>query len=76
MLNSPKLQQIVMGMKAGGDNRIIIFDLPPMLAWTDTQAFSSQADAALLVIDDGVTTKPDLERAIAMPESTNIAGAV
>lgn len=76
MLNSPKMEQLVRDMKAGDDNRIIIFDLPPMLSTTDALAFSPQVDAALLVIEDGVTTKPDVKRAIEMLDRTHIVGTV
>lgn len=76
MLNSPKMEQLVRDMKAGDDNRIIIFDLPPILSKTDALAFSPQVDAALLVIEDGVTAKSDVERAIEMLVSTSIVGTV
>jgi capsular exopolysaccharide synthesis family protein len=76
MLNSPKMGQLVRDMKAGSDNRVIIFDLPPMLPTTDALAFSPRVDAALLVIEDGVTAKPDLERTVAMLDCTNIVGTV
>ncbi|MGB5338415.1 MAG: CpsD/CapB family tyrosine-protein kinase [Gammaproteobacteria bacterium] len=76
MLNSPKMWQLVRDMKAGSDHRIIIFDLPPMLPTADALAFSPQVDAALLVIEDGVTVKPDLERTVAMLDCTSIVGTV
>ena len=76
MLNSPKMQRLVKDMKSPSDNRIIIFDLPPALSTTDALSFSSQVDAALLVIEDGVTKKQDLECAVERLNGTNIVGTV
>jgi capsular exopolysaccharide synthesis family protein len=76
MLNSPKMEQLVVDMKSGDDNRIIIFDLPPMLSTSEALAFSPQVDAALLVIEDGVTKIPDIERTVEMLGRTNIVGTV
>ncbi len=76
MLNSPKMIQLVSDMKSCDENRIIIFDLPPALSTSETLAFSAQVDAALLVIEDGVTHRQDIERAAGLLDSTNIAGTV
>ena len=76
MLNSPKMEQLVRDMKSSGDNRIIIFDLPPVLLTADAMAFSPQVDAALLVIEDGVTKRQDVECAVEQLSGTHIVGTV
>jgi capsular exopolysaccharide synthesis family protein len=76
MLNSPKMAQLVADMKSRYHSRIIIFDLPPVLTSADALAFSPYVDAALLVIEEGVTEKQDLERAVELLSSTNIVGTV
>jgi len=76
MLNSPKMAQLVADMKSRYHSRIIIFDLPPVLSSADALAFSPYVDAALLVIEEGVTEKQDLERAVELLSSTNIVGTV
>jgi capsular exopolysaccharide synthesis family protein len=76
MLNSPKMAQLVADMKSRYQSRIIIFDLPPVLTSADALAFSPYVDAALLVVEDGVTEKQDLERAIELLSATNIVGTV
>jgi Mrp family chromosome partitioning ATPase len=76
MLNSPKMAQLVTDMKSRYHSRIIIFDLPPVLTTADALAFSPYVDAALLVIEEGVTEKQDLERAVELLGSTNIVGTV
>ena len=76
MLNSPKMAQMVKDMKSRYHSRIIIFDLPPVLSSADALAFSPYVDAALLVIEEGVTQKHELENAVELLSSTNIIGTV
>jgi len=76
MLNSPKMAQLVADMKSRYHSRIIIFDLPPVLTSADALAFSPYVDAALLVVEEGVTEKQDLERAVELLSSTNIVGTI
>jgi protein-tyrosine kinase len=75
-LNSPKMAQLVKDMKSRYHSRIIIFDLPPVLTSADALAFSPYVDAALLVIEEGVTQKHEVEHAIELLSSTNIIGTV
>ena len=76
MLNSPKMAKLVKDMKSRYHSRIIIFDLPPVLTSADALAFSPYVDAALLVVEEGITRKQDVERAIDLLSSTNIVGTV
>ena len=76
MLNSLKMRQLIRDIKMSGDNRFIIFDLPPVLSSSETLAFSPQVDAALLVIEDGYTKKQDIECAVERLGHTNIVGTV
>jgi len=76
MLNSPKMVQLVEEMKSRYHSRIIIFDLPPVLSSADALAFSPYVDAALLVIEEGVTQKQDVEHALDLLQNTNIIGTV
>jgi protein-tyrosine kinase len=76
MLSSPKMEQLVSDMKSRYHSRIIIFDLPPVLTSADALAFSPYVDAALLVIEEGVTQKHEIENAVELLSSTNIIGTV
>ena len=76
MLNSPKMAQLVEDMKSRYHSRIIIFDLPPVLTSADALAFSPYVDAALLVVEEGITQKQDIEHAVELLSSTNIIGTV
>lgn len=76
MLNSPKMAQLVADLKSCDPNCIIIYDLPPVLASAEAMSFAPLTDAALLVIEDGVTRKHDIERAMDRLSCTNIVGTV
>ena len=76
MLNSPKMKQLIEDMKSRYHSRIIIFDLPPVLSSSDALAFSPYVDAALLVVEEGVAQKEDIERAVELLSTTNIVGTV
>jgi capsular exopolysaccharide synthesis family protein len=76
MLSSPRMGRLVEEMKARYPSRIIIFDLPPLLTSSDTLAFAPHVDAALLVVEEGVTQKDELQRAVELLGVTNIVGTV
>jgi exopolysaccharide/PEP-CTERM locus tyrosine autokinase len=76
MLSSPKMTRLVEEMKSRYRDRIIIFDLPPLLTSSDTLAFAPQVDAALLVVEEGITRKEELEQAVDLLSVTNIVGTV
>jgi capsular exopolysaccharide synthesis family protein len=76
MLNSPGMRQLVADIRSSDDNRMVIFDLPPVLSTSEALAFSTQVDAVLLVVEDGVTNRQDIARAATMLDSTTIVGTV
>ncbi len=61
-LGSPKMISLVEELKQRYPNRVIIFDLPPMLESDDAIAFSPYVDAMLLVIEEAKTRPDELER--------------
>ena len=76
LLNSSKMTRLVSDLKSSTDKCIIIFDVPPVLGTAETLAFSAQVDAALLVIEDGITNRKDIARAVDLLSSTNVVGTV
>jgi protein-tyrosine kinase len=76
MLNSPKMVDLVANMKSRYHSRVIIFDLPPVLSTADALAFSPYVDAVLLVVEEGITQKHDVEHAVELLDNTNIVGTV
>ena len=76
MLNSPKMERLVMDLKSSADNCVVIFDAPPVLGTSETVSFAPQVDAALLVIEDNITTRSDLAETVELLGATNIVGTL
>jgi Mrp family chromosome partitioning ATPase len=57
-------------------NRIVIYDLPPVLATDDALSFVPQVDAALMVIGEGRTHREDLLRCLELLRDTPVLGTV
>ncbi|MCG7864806.1 MAG: CpsD/CapB family tyrosine-protein kinase [Candidatus Thiodiazotropha taylori] len=76
MLSSPKMVQLVEDLKSRYPNRMVIFDMPPLLSCDDVIAFSPYIDSVMLVIEEGVTRKDELKRAIDLLGDTNMLGTV
>ena len=76
MLSSPKMLALVKELKERYPSRLIVFDMPPVLACDDVVAFSPYFDAALLIIEESGTPKKALEQAYSMLDKTNILGTV
>jgi Mrp family chromosome partitioning ATPase len=57
-------------------NRIVIYDLPPVLATDDALSFIPQVDAVLLVVGEGRTRREDLLRCLELLRDTPIVGTV
>jgi len=74
MLASLKIQQLVEEIKTRYTDRIVIFDLPPMLAADDALAFSPHVDAFMLVVEENKTTKEDLKNALIMLKDVPLIG--
>ena len=76
MLSSPKMIALVDELKTRYPSRIVIFDLPPLLATDDALAFSPYVDAILLVAEEGKTSKEDLLQVKNILKDSNIIGTV
>ena len=76
LVRSPAMAALVRELKSRYDNRIVIFDLPPVLSTADALAFSPLVDAALLVVEECATPRDDVRRACELLGSTNLVGVV
>jgi exopolysaccharide/PEP-CTERM locus tyrosine autokinase len=76
MLNSPKMSRLVEEMKNRYPSRIVIFDLPPVLNTADAMAFAPYVDATLLVVEEGKTTRKEVQHALDLLSATNVIGTV
>ncbi len=76
MLRSPKMIHLVDEIKARYADRLVIFDLPPVLAIDDAIAFTPYTDALLLVAENGATKREDLGATLELLKGTPIIGTV
>jgi Mrp family chromosome partitioning ATPase len=58
------------------EERIILFDLPPLLRDDDALVFTPYVDASLLLVEYGVAQADDVERCMQLLQSTNVIGTV
>jgi protein-tyrosine kinase len=76
MLRSPRMVALVNELKTRYPDRLIVFDLPPILAADDALAFSPYTDSILMVAESGSTKKDDLQKAYDILKSTPLIGTV
>ncbi|MBN8279125.1 MAG: CpsD/CapB family tyrosine-protein kinase [Gammaproteobacteria bacterium] len=76
MLRSPRMVALVNEIKTRYPDRLIVFDLPPILAADDALAFSPYTDCFLMVAESGGTKKDDLQKAFEILKNTPLVGTV
>lgn len=76
MLSSPKMVNLIEELKSRYPSRLVLIDMPPILACDDVLAFSPHFDAVLLVAEEGETGKEELGRAGKLLEKASLLGAV
>ncbi|MFY9288198.1 MAG: AAA family ATPase [Alphaproteobacteria bacterium] len=76
VLGSPKMAALARELKTRYPDRLIIYDMPPVLAQDDPIAFLPHVDAVLMVVYDSVTTTTELKRCLSVLSNANIIGTV
>ncbi|EGV18524.1 CpsD/CapB family tyrosine-protein kinase [Thiocapsa marina] len=71
-----KTVDLITALQSQYADGFLILDMPPVLATDDVLAFSNHWDAALLVVEEGSTTEPDLRRALDMLSVKPLLGTV
>ena len=75
-LSSPRMKAVLEDIVNRYSDRLVIFDLPPLLRDDDALVFTPYTDAALLVVESEVSTPEDMERCVQLLEGSNILGTV
>jgi Mrp family chromosome partitioning ATPase len=76
LLSSEYTRQLIRKLKEGYPNRVVLFDLPPVLGADDALAFAPQVDAALVVVGEERTRREDLLRCFEILHDIPIIGTV
>lgn len=76
VLSSPEVVALVDEIATRYPSRIVIFDLPPVLAADDALAFAPHVDSFLLVAEEGKTRRDDLARAMKLLSGSQLMGVV
>jgi protein-tyrosine kinase len=75
-LSSTKVQSIINELRERYSDRVVLFDLPPVLAADDVMAVLPRIDCVLLVVGNGVSTKSEIEEASNRLSRANLLGVV
>ncbi|MBI3631034.1 MAG: CpsD/CapB family tyrosine-protein kinase [Candidatus Sungbacteria bacterium] len=76
MLASPRMAALAHEFKTRYPDRLVIYDMPPMLAQDDPLAFLPNVDCVLLVVQNGVSRTQDVERCLEVLADAQVIGTV
>lgn len=75
-LTSSRMVELMQALEAETPRRVLIFDMPPVLAADDVLAFAPQIDGLLMVVAEGTTERNSLRRAKEVLSEMNLLGVV
>jgi protein-tyrosine kinase len=76
ILAGPRCREVVSELRARYPERIVLFDLPPVLAADDALSFAPLVECGLVVAAEGRTRRRDLARTIELLHKTPLVGTV
>ncbi len=76
ILAGPRNRELVAELRARYPERVIIFDLPPVLHADDALSFAPLVECGLVVASEGRTRRKDLVRTIELLNKTPLVGTV
>jgi Mrp family chromosome partitioning ATPase len=75
-LAGPRSRALIAELRSRYRERIVVFDLPPVLESDAAVALAPHIDCALLVVAEGQTARADITRALQLLRKTTIVGTV
>ena len=75
-LASPRARDVVAELRARYPDKILLFDLPPVLGADDALAFAPLVQCGLMVVAEGSTRREDLLRCMELLRKTPMIGTV
>jgi Mrp family chromosome partitioning ATPase len=76
VLSSPRMAALARELRSRYHDRIIIYDLPPLIPSGDTLGFLPNVEAVLLVARSGKTTKSELEKSARLLGQKPVVGTL
>lgn len=76
LLSSPQMLYLASELRERYADRLVIYDLPPILTVGDAIGFLPSIDATLLVVRDGATRAAELNHALELLAGCNLIGTV
>lgn len=76
LLADQRTADVIAEMRTRYANRILIFDVPPVLQADDALAFTRNVQAGLVVVNEGHTKREDVVRTIELLHDLKIVGTV
>jgi Mrp family chromosome partitioning ATPase len=76
VLAGPRSREVVSELRARYPERILVFDLPPVLNADDALAFAPLVECGLVVASEGRTRRNDLVRTMELLHKTPLVGTV
>ena len=75
LISSPAMRRAAAAISSD-PQRIVVYDMPPMLSADDLLAFEPLTDAVLLVVAERKTTRTDTMKAFELLENANVLGTI
>ncbi len=76
LLTSPRGDALFAGLRALPPSTVVVIDMPPIFADDDAVIIGHRIDGFLIVIEDGKTTRKQVQETIRMLEPTPLLGTV
>ena len=75
-MRSPMMADMIRELRGRYRDRLIVFDVPPILAGADTLALSAYMDATIMLVEERKTVRADIERSCELLRHSNLMGVV
>lgn len=76
MMSSQRMAKLVQELKTRYPSRYVLFDLPPLLNVADASVFVPLVEAAIMVVEEGVTQAEAAKRGAALMPQDRLIGTV
>ncbi len=76
LMRSPMMANLIYELRDRYPDRLVVFDVPPILAGADTLAISAYVDATILLVEERKTIRDDIVRSCELLRHSNLIGVV